>query len=318
MNIKEIFLRKLDNTINPKVARVLMLGLFSLGTLMIGMPAFIGVEGTIQYKNEGTSVQLSIRDHAQGLSQILGAGMIILSVVLFIFDRLRPETVLHKPKNLKEASFEINKLLIQNKELFSIYYPDSSAGSTEPNRDVDLWIDVRNQKIQPNNQRILEILNSIIPEKPPNNMIVNNMINHLVAFEAHISNPDIDYSTHQFPKDFPELISRLCNESLINFKKLDPIKIFINEWRLTQPYQIEEAHLFGSCLYLSIPRDFDLLFIIKASSLTDHTIYTTGIKNLKETLARKFHRPLHVTAFTTNEIGECDRFLKTLQNTYKI
>lgn len=318
--IADIILRRVDRTINPKAMRVVILGLFTVGIALVGIPALVDFDADLEVAGESTSYKVSIRQASETLSMSIGGVLLAMAVGLLIVDRYRPEPAQPPlPKSLREASPELHKLLTQNRELFRDYYPDNSAGSTTPFRDVDLWREVRDQKLAPNNRRILEILQNLRATKNSEETTgIRDMMDHLIAFEAHLKDPNLDYSEHRFPADFPKLISRLARQATADRKHLQPyvehLKSSLNSLEIPH----ERAELFGSVLHLKSPTDVDLLLLLDCEQGDRSRLCAMNLSKLRQDFKRRFHLPLHVCAYTDREREEYTGFRDSLPATEQI
>ena len=202
---------------------------------------------------------------------------------------------------------------MQNRELFRDYYPDNSASSTAPFKDVDLWREVRDLKLRPNNARMLEMLEKIAtPDAPAERDAVHQMISHLVAFEAHIRNPDVDYSDHRFPPSFAEMVAKIAREVTVDSGSTKEYEEFLKRWLHENSVPTKQRGIFGSSLYLKKPQDVDILLILDATSIEARKLCAMHLTKLKRDFRARFGIPLHVFAPTEEERGQLADFIDNI------
>ena len=73
-----------------------------------------------------------------------------------------------------------------------------------------VWEDSKQNIILPNNGKLLAILENIKQYSSEEKMVVDAMKNHIEAFRTHCENPLFDYTDHQFPMSFSDLIYQYC------------------------------------------------------------------------------------------------------------
>lgn len=191
--------------------------------------------------------------------------------------------------------------------IFRSVGPNSSARETDDLRwDLTLWYKYRSEAIIPNNQKIKEILfenKSLFREEELE--LVQKMITHIDAFEEHVRNPDFDYSEHQFPTEFPEIIEDKCFYETKNSKQLNnQIK-----WLLKKLKKIDFIEIYAIGSALIIPKkanDLDLIILLEDNKIEEQM---NDIEDIKLDFKLKFRLGLHTTIFTSNENSEFESFI---------
>ncbi len=135
-----------------------------------------------------------------------------------------PETLLHEWKSTHEAKIgrsdqtpvfdsfealksEVSKLLAANRGLFDAFGPRSSTAQNDPNSNlISVWDMRRVDRIVPNNQRILNLLEAnsgLIPKEAMTTVEAFRV--HATAYEHHCYHRLDNYPL--FPADFHALFS---------------------------------------------------------------------------------------------------------------
>ena len=199
-------------------------------------------------------------------------------------------------------------ILKDNEYIFTHTGPNSSANEcAELRMDLSLWDTLRKDSIIPNNAKIRQIISinrHLIPHCYTH--LFNELDLHIQAFEAHVNNPNIDYTEHQFPKAITGIIEEACFQTATN----SPIFIKIHKWlsKKVKKRNIGQCCIIGS--FLMCPeqaKDVDIV-ICASSNFED-------LKLLSFDFKLKFKKDLHVTYFEQQNqdyIDFCDR------NKYKI
>ena len=199
-------------------------------------------------------------------------------------------------------------ILKDNEYIFTHTGLNSSANEcAELRLDLSLWDTLKKDSIIPNNAKIRQIISKNIHLVPQSyKHLFNELDLHIQAFEAHVNNPNIDYTEHQFPKAITEVIEETCFQTATN----NPIFIKIHKWlsKRVKKSNIEQCCIIGSFLmYPEQAKDVDIV-ICSSNNFEDLRLLSFDFK-------LKFKRDLHITYFESQDqdyINFCDR------NKYKI
>ncbi|WP_429072949.1 hypothetical protein [Aeromonas veronii] len=85
MTLKDILLRKLDSTLNPKLENKVIGTFLTLGSLLIGIPSVLAYSAVVSIKKDDTTFSAEI-SNAPDISMIL-LGVVFLAVAVCIFLR---------------------------------------------------------------------------------------------------------------------------------------------------------------------------------------------------------------------------------------
>lgn len=248
------------------------------------------------------------------ISLILCALLTYITIKLFFkYKKLKEEI---KEKYLPQDLFiEINALLSENDNLFREFSPNSD-GKDPLKADIGLWHTVRNNNINTNNKKILELLvkhKLLIPNS--NKILFEKMINHIIAFEAHIKDENISYTNHQFPKDFENFIFEQCQN--INMEKISNISLWLKAQLEKRHIQVSSSFIFGSVLnnYYKETNDIDVILLVGDEYSAQLYEYT---KEIKIKFNKKFKKNLQITLFSQKDQQEFNTFLNKLKNKMEI
>ncbi len=201
-------------------------------------------------------------------------------------------------------------LLEENRIFFQNYGPNSSAGNTTYLRtgsQLKLWEAARKNKIIPNNQKMMEIIRKIENQfDNEEKCIIDKMKKHIFAFEVHSKDLSIDYSEHRFPIEFTNLIVQKLNTLQNPYELTERYREWLCNINLEMENKITEAFIFGSSLYLTSPKDIDVVISYKGTPLDFQPKLTAMKKNFKKT----FNVPVHITAFSHAEKSEYEKFIR--------
>lgn len=206
---------------------------------------------------------------------------------------------------------EINDVLYKNKKLYVENCPfltKESNGIVE----VDNWYQIQEKMINPNNLKILSLieeLENIIPENKKDLFL--KMKQHIHSFDSHIKNRNMDYTNHQFPKDFSNYIANIVFSSYKkNFEKFSKwLKKKINKNKI----QIAKIYCFGSSLLKDFKNisDVDIIFYLDFNNI-DFTKFKKQKDNIIKEFNKEFKKELHLTIFLKSEKDDLLKFLDNL------
>lgn len=247
--------------------------------------------------------------------------VLVLVVVVCVFinklNKKNNELAKYKPKALsyEDLCIKISVLLENNNSYFRSFAPNSSAvDSDEPlKEDMSIWENVKETVLVVNNKAIKELINSnrnLIPSEHLE--YFTKMEHHIVAFEAHVRNPQFDYSEHKFPLEFDQLIRKECFS--INEKQTMDIKSWLMKELTKEKLDVDEMFLYGSILnnYFCDIKDVDLLLLYKAETQHQIIAITTKLNNICKRFRSRFRKTLHLTAFSSIETTGYNTFKSKL------
>lgn len=304
MDLKHIFLKKLDSLLNPQFDKKIIWALLTFGFLLIGYQNLINFITSFEFQYKELVLKLSIENGTDIFLKIVGIIFVLIACMFYylVFVKNRENT---KYKTLKEASCSIKKLLDENKRIFKTQGPNSSTTSVDDLRNtaqLSVWNETKAEKIVPNNEKIYSILAKIEAYKESEVSLVEDMKNHIEAFKNHVLHADVDYSKHQFPIKFSILITKYCNNGLLTDKYLEKYTSWINEYIVSNHIAyIQNKYIFGSALYDKKPHDIDVLLFVNTSSSTELLSTSELLKQMEKNFKTVFDKSLHLTVFSLRE-----------------
>jgi len=256
---------------------------------------------------------------------LLGLIIIVLALLYNSYHRYldlkheaKNEPAFNKVVHKKFTEFgklaqEIFPLLKDNQYIFKNTAPNSGSCIAEALRtDFTLWEKLKKEAILPNNEsikKLLEVNKSLIPYKYET--VFNKMLLHLDAFNEHVINPNFDYSQHQFPIAFADIIFKESFENTLIDKKLIEMRKWLTK-KLIPPL-IRDWFIFGSAVFIS-GRANDIDIAIISNENTTHAI--NYINQLKFDFKIKFKKDLHVTLF--EEVNRNDYQIFSNKNPFQL
>lgn len=204
------------------------------------------------------------------------------------------------------------KLLEENERIFKECGPNSSNyEQNELRMEFSVWENAKRKIIIPNNREIYRVISNLKKITNKENRLIKKMKSHIEHFESHVDNPSVDYTAHQFPKDFSDLVYGYRSVSKKHQVKINKI----NNWLRTEisSMNIECAFLFGSFLYSENYHDIDLL--IKTSDNEYSEIRKTALllKTLTQKCNEDLGEQLHMSVFSQIEINDFNEFRKKIR-----
>lgn len=244
---------------------------------------------------------------------ILGLIIIVLALIYNTYNRKldleheiksKPafkDVQLKKFDNFGLLCQEILPILKDNEYIFKNTGPNSGVNDLGPMRtDLTVWNKLKKKAILPNNKAIKKLIIKnfdIIPETHKN--VFNQMVLHIKAFNQHIKNPNFDYSNHQFPNQFSDIIFK---ESFL-FAKTNRALIKKHEWirNNIDGKFILDWLIFGSIVFTpEKANDLDIAILLHEDNDIDKV--ETYIEGLKFDFKLKFKKELHVSVFENMEL----------------
>lgn len=246
--------------------------------------------------------------------------LFIKDVIVHSNFPINPETQ-EIPSTFLELCKKLVPLLNENERVFKSFGPNSGADSVGQLRwDTTLWEKSKQEIIVPNNKRIEGLIrsyNGLIPEK--HKPIFDKMLAHIYAFEKHCQNPAFDYSEHQFPKQFSEIIGDTCFKVATKDSSILNIREWLVERMNTMGLRVIEGYFIGSILMSpSEAADIDIIIFLSDQSTDEIMDSTTKVDALKEHFKLEFGKPLHVTAFSISEQDKLRDFVGSVRHTWPL
>lgn len=222
--------------------------------------------------------------------------------------------IIPKSQRLSNLCSDINIILYENHKLFIQNNPAlnfQSNGQVE----IDNWILIQSKKINPNNQKILELINNnkdLIPIDKKDLFL--KFEQHVISFENHVRNRTFDYSNHQFPKDFAKYIcknaiSQQKNNQLQDILKW--LKVSINHDKYNT---ISQIYIYGSIFIYAYKNIEDIDIILYFDNFNNQNMneFEKFKNKLKTDFNKKFKKELHITVFNSKEKEDLEQFISRL------
>lgn len=317
LTIKGILLEKLNRFLNPNFDTKFIWLLLSSGIALVGYQRVIQLGSSLELLKKDLYIKLSLNAGVDSIFIVIGAFMIVSSVILFTLKQLRSKSNSSKIyKTLSKAARDIRPLMDDNRRIFTAFGPNTSAGSTDKLRhDYEVWEQLKLDQVVPNNDSILSILNRVKRLNKREELVVSTMKSHIQAFKKHCEDPNFDYSQNQFPIAFSDLILSYCSSEKNNLEKY---KIWIVEKSKIKKSNIEAAYIFGSALYGMESTDVDLLIKTKSTKVEDIRIDAAFYEEFKEKFYLDIGLKLHLKVYSELEKRSYDAFKAKLAKTERI
>ena len=316
-NLKNILLEKLNRILNPKFNYKFIWALFCAGAGLIGYQRFIQLGGTLEIISSDLQVKLSIPSGVDTVFLVVGCLFVLLSCFFFYQIVISKNQKEKKIKNLMRASSSIRKFLDENRRIFVNFGPNFGAGGVEDVRnDMNVWEHSKNNIIVPNNNNILSILKNIKNFSREERIVTDQMINHIEAFKIHCDNPTFDYSEHQFPMSFSDLIYQYCEDGSNGHATIYGNWVKNKAIELSLP--AEKIYVFGSALYGKETTDIDILVKTSTSTIDEIKQQAELWKQITIWFKEEFSINLHLTIFTDLETDSYNKFLSKIPSHLRI
>ena len=213
-----------------------------------------------------------------------------------------------KSNKYKAMCEEINSVLYENYKLYYENCPFINI-NTDGQIEVDNWYTIQETMIVPNNDKILAKIKDSQYLIPSNKLdLFLKMQQHINSFNKHVSNRKLDYSKHQFPKDFQFYISNIA-KSKYN-QSINKISSWINREIHTYSSCIEKKALFGSILFRDYKKCGDVDIIILCNK--ELPILSNKLQAIQDKFYKKFKLHLHYLLFSPSEKNEFNDFINKL------
>ncbi len=310
LTLKRIVLKMLDRLINPHFQTKFMWSLFSFGVVLVLKNSLIQSLVLFQLITESFKLSMTLSDGAEAVMFWFGPALIAVSIFLF-YRRYSTKSESRSYRNLKSVSGEIRKYLEENRRIFKECGPNSDKSQMgEIHQDMGVWETSKKEIIVPNNQAIYDLLKSVKSITSAQWPVVDKMFSHIVHFSAHVDNPTIDYSNHQFPQEFSDLIYDFGKPS----KEREKLINQISDWLKSEcsDLNVVSVELFGSALYSDSISDFDLLVQTNDSCIEEIKSNTKAWKSLESNFYKAFSLKLHLLVFSKLEEKSHAEFVSKL------
>lgn len=302
LTLRSILLEKFNRIVNPNFDLSFISGLFLLGLSILGIPSLLQLAGSFEFIQNDVRIKLELSNTTDVLLQSIGAVLIFTACYFFYKTRIAAKVVDSTYKTLSDATSDLYELLEENRRLFLSFGPNSSAGSIgEIRADPSMWFSIRTESIQPNNQKIAKILDSVQSFTSDERTIVDSMLNHITAFNHHCTNADFDYSQNRFPQEFRNLIHALIVDIKKPHLKTAEYASWLKLHFQNSGLKATSIHIFGSALYGTELSDVDILVNTGSDSAIDIHQDAGELKRLANEFFTYFGLRLHVTAFSKLE-----------------
>jgi predicted nucleotidyltransferase len=318
LTLNKILLTKLNSILNPNYVNKFILLTFSLGSALTGKNFILEALLSLELITQKFTLKLQLSDSANTITFLFGIVFIVISIWLFYKAHIESKVPKLKTfKNCKSASKHLIKLMEENERVFKECGPNSSQHNHEELKmEFSVWENAKQNIIVPNNKEIYRVISNFKKLSEYEQSLVNKMKSHIEHFEVHVDNPDVDYSEHQFPMEFSELVYSYKNISRKHKKKLDKI----NNWLKLElaSLNIESAFLFGSFLYSENYHDIDLLIKTKDSNYQCIKKTAMSLKKLNEKFSTELNEKLHISIFSELESSDFEQFKVKIRSLEKV
>lgn len=315
--LKNILLEKLNRILNPNFSYKFIWALFIAGAGLIGYQRFIQLGGTLEIINDDLQIKLSIPSGVDTIFVVIGSIFIIISCFFFYRIVVNKDAENRKFKNLKKAAPTIRWILDENRRIFVNFGPNSGAGGVENVRmDMNVWEHTKQNIIVPNNDKLQNILKNIKKYSSEEKILVENMINHIEAFRVHCDNAMFDYSQHQFPMPFSDLIYQYCSANLDS--KASNYGNWLQNQAANNSIPIEEIYVFGSALYREETIDVDILVKTNTKTINEIKNQADVWKQISSLFKDEYGLHLHLTVFSALETDSYNEFLSKIPSNLRI
>lgn len=311
LTVKGILLEKLNRVLNPNFDVKFIWALLSGGVLFVGYQRVIQLCSSLEVLSGSTYVKLSLSSAADTVSIIIGGMMIFSSIFIFIwrFSNSQPKAM-KKYKSLEKAAKDIRPFMDDNRRIFTAFGPNSESGNTDELRqDYEVWEQLKTEQVVPNNDEILSILSRIKNFEHSEISIVNQMKSHISAFKKHCSDPSFDYSQHQFPPSFADLIFSYAKKGSNNICKYSD---WLKNCLADSLDEVESVYIFGSALYGQEITDVDVIIKNNLSNIDQIRNFADACKKLKFSFKNDFQKSLHLKVFSNLEVESFNSFLEKI------
>ncbi len=310
LTINKIALEKLNRFLNPNFETKFISTLLVAGIALLGYQRVLQLASSLEVFSGDVYVKLALSSSTDIIFVIIGALMVITSCFLFWLrgERSRESSV-KKYKTLYDASLEIRPIMDENRRVFINFGPNSDSGSSGALRhDFEVWERLKIEQIIPNNEKILGILNHTFRFKKDELSPVERIKSHIQAFETHCENPNQDYSEHQFPLEFADLINKYSSEKSKALNNIETYRSWIIENISEVKLKPLKIYLYGSALYGQEATDVDMIMKTSATQVNQIKDDAKVCQLLSEDFKKQFGLHLHLKVFSELEAEAYKRY----------
>lgn len=213
-----------------------------------------------------------------------------------------------KSKKYITMCASINSILYEN---YKLYYENCPFIDIDIDGqiEVDNWYTIQETMIVPNNDKILATIKDsqcLIPNDKIDLFL--KMQQHINSFNKHVSNRNLDYSKHQFPKDFQLYISSIVTSKFKH--NVNKISKWINREIYTYDSCIEKKILYGSVLFNDYKKCDDVDVVIMCNK--ELPLITNKLQAIQDKFNKKFKLRLHYLIFSQSENDDFNDFINKL------
>ncbi len=301
LTLKYIFLKFLNNFLNPIFENKFTRSSFVAGLALVGPPNLLNLTLNIalnfKFVDSDFIAKFSFFQEKIEFLNYLGAGMIVASFIFFAIILIKGKDEKRRFQNLKQAAPKIRKYIDDNRRIFINFGPNSSTASGgEVRRDMGMWEISKKTVICPNNAEIKSILTNIQKPTQQEIAVIDKMLNHIDAFDAHCKDPYFDYSDNQFPPDFSKLIHEYCGQ--ISKSHINEYSNYLKTKITEHAISVESVIFFGSALYGEETADVDCLIKSNATSIDIVKNESVKWRLIRNSFKENFNIKLHLTIFS--------------------
>lgn len=319
LTIKSILLEKINRLLNPNFNVKFIWTLLCAGLSLVGYQRIIQMASKLEFINEDFMLKLSLSSGVDNVFIMIGFFMVLAACFFFYRINIVEKPKIKSYKNLAKASLDMRQLLDDNRRIFVNFGPQSSAGASGDIRfDLDVWENLKSEKILPNNQKILSIIKNTRNINSKERSTVDQMVSHIEAFEAHCDDPTFDYSNNQFPLAFSDLIFHYCELSTKDKNRINDYSSWLQSQINGISISVENMCIFGSAIYGQESTDVDVLIKTKTDSVEHVREQANVWSQLSEMFTEKFKLNLHLSVFSELETKAYEDFLAKIPDYKKI
>jgi hypothetical protein len=312
--LKQILLTKLNNVLNPNYVNKITLLTFTLGATLIGKNFLIEILLSLELITANFAFKVQLSDGAS--STVFYVGVLFVFSALWLFYKAHIEQSnksLKQFRSLKKSTPTLIKLMEENERVFKECGPNSSQHHQEDlRRDFSVWDNAKSEIILPNNEKIYQIISTIKKYAPEEKRIIDKMKSHIEYFKANVEKGDIDYSNHQFPQDFSDLIYSYKKVSKAHQRKKEELSGWLKSE--LSGMDLESVHLFGSFLYNENYHDVDVLIKTNSSTFADIKEVANQLKGFSSKCKTEKGENMHLSVFSEIEKQGFLTFKRKIKN----
>ena len=299
--LKQILLTKLNNVLNPNYVNKIILLTFTLGMTLICKSLLIELLLSFELITAAFVLKVQLSDGAS--STVFYVGILFVFASLWLFYKAHIEQGNKSRKefcSLKKATPTLIKLMEENERVFKECGPNSSQHHQEDLRmGFSVWDNAKAEIILPNNENIYQIISTIKKYSPEEKRIIDKMKSHIEHFKVHVKKGDIDYSNHQFPQEFSDLIYSYKKVSKAHQRKKEELSGWLKSELAGM--DLESVYLFGSFLYNENYHDVDVLIKTNSSTFAGIKEVANQLKGVSSKYKTDKGENLHLSVFSERE-----------------